>query len=77
MTSNFSDYTSEYTWITQLTFLIFLGIQIIIMLFLRDRLIDMMKEEVFQSRGILNLIPDEFFDKNRGSVENLIKRLKY
>jgi hypothetical protein len=37
----------------------------------------MMKEEIFQSRGILNLIPDEFFDKNRGSVESLIKRLKY
>jgi hypothetical protein len=46
------------------------------LLILREKLIDIMKNEVFQSRGILNLIPEEFFEENRDSVETLIKTLK-
>ncbi len=72
----FTDTISSYNSIVELIFLIFLIIQIIILLFLRGRLIEMMKEDVFQSRGILNLIPDDFFEQNRENVEKLITKLK-
>ena len=65
MSKSFTDSTSSYNSIAELIFIIFLVIQIIILLFLRARLIEMMKEDVFQSRGILNLIPDDFFEQNR------------
>jgi hypothetical protein len=35
-----------------------------------------MQEDIFKSRGILNLIPDSFFETNRQRVENIIKKLK-
>ena len=47
-----------------------------IMLVLRSKLVEDMREDIFQSRGILNLIPDSFFETNRQKVENLIKILK-
>lgn len=57
-------------------FLVFLAFQIVILLILRGKLIHTMKEDIFQSRGILNLIPDTFFEQNRDKVEKLIKKLK-
>lgn len=42
----------------------------------RRRLVGGMREDIFASRGILNLIPEEFFDENKENVESLIKRLK-
>ncbi len=35
-----------------------------------------MQNDIFKSRGILNLIPDNFFETNRQRVENIIKKLK-
>ena len=46
------------------------------LLFFRKKLIGIMRDDVFQSRGILNLIPEDFFAQNRDSVERLIKKLK-
>lgn len=54
----------------------FLAVQIVILLVIRSTLIDNMKEDIFQSRGILNLIPDSFLMANRQKVEKLIRKLK-
>ena len=35
-----------------------------------------MKEEVFKSRGILNLIPDNLFQQNKATIEQIILKLK-
>ena len=35
-----------------------------------------MVNDIFKSRGILNLIPDIFFETNRQRVENIIKKIK-
>ena len=72
----FSSSTSSYSSIVLTIFLIFIAIQALILLLLRNRLIEALKQDVFQSRGILNLIPDDFFEKNRTLVEKLIKNLK-
>jgi hypothetical protein len=44
--------------------------------YLRENLIRHMCEDVFKIRGILNLIPDSFFEQNRTKVEKLIRNLK-
>lgn len=46
-------------------YLVFLCYQMVILFYLRGKLINIIKEDVFQSRGILNLIPEDFFSKNR------------
>ena len=43
---------------------------------MRGRMIAKMKREVFENRGILNLIPGHVFDQNKAEVEALIKKLK-
>jgi hypothetical protein len=37
----------------------------VIAFFLQIKVISVMKEDVFKSRGILNLIPEELFEENR------------
>ena len=74
--NTYTSYIDSYASTTEILFLIFLAIQIVILVLLRDRLIETMKEDIFQSRGILNLIPDTFFEQNRDKVEKLIKKLK-
>jgi hypothetical protein len=56
--------------------LAFLAYQIIVLIVVREKIISKLKNEIFKSRGILNLIPDNFFETNRNRVENLIKKLK-
>jgi hypothetical protein len=41
----------------------------VILLFIRDKLIRKMKEKIISSKGILNLIPEEFFEENRENME--------
>lgn len=72
----FSRFSDDYTSTTQITFIIFLALQLIILVYMRSKLIEIMREDVFQSRGILNLIPEDFFDDNKDSVQKLIKKLK-
>ena len=36
----------------------------------------LIKDDIFQSRGILNLIPNKFFNENKTRVEDLIKTIK-
>lgn len=76
MEETFSRFSDDYTSTTQITFIIFLALQLIILVYMRSKLIEIMREDVFQSRGILNLIPEDFFDDNKDSVQKLIKKLK-
>ncbi|TNV87907.1 hypothetical protein FGO68_gene9941 [Halteria grandinella] len=69
-------YASQYSNTANIVYLVFLMFQLLILLYLRSKLIQIIKEDVFQSRGILNLIPEDFFNKNREQVEKLIKKLK-
>lgn len=57
----------------QITFFAFVIFQVFILVVLRKSLIKVLKEDMFQSRGILNLIPPEYFEENRDTVEKLIK----
>jgi hypothetical protein len=54
----------------------FLFIQLSVLIVLRRKMIDKMKREVFENRGILNLIPGHVFDQNKQEVEKLIKKIK-
>jgi hypothetical protein len=61
---------------TRAVFVVFLLYEVLVLLYLRRMLIRVMREDVYLSRGILNLIPEQFFAENRESVENIIKKLK-
>ncbi|TNV87853.1 hypothetical protein FGO68_gene5771 [Halteria grandinella] len=74
--STYTQHISDYDSVIQILFLIFLGVQIFTIMLFRGKLIDTMQEDIFQSRGILNLIPDSFFLKNKDKVEKIIRKLK-
>jgi hypothetical protein len=40
-------------------------------------MIAQMRDDIFESRGILNLIPNHFFEQNKQIVEGIMKKLKY
>ncbi|TNV72435.1 hypothetical protein FGO68_gene10415 [Halteria grandinella] len=65
----------QYSSTTQSVFMVFIAFQVLTFV-LRGLVISVMKEDVFKSRGILNLIPEELFEENREQVEKLIKKLK-
>lgn len=65
-----------YSSTTETVFILFLCFQVAMLFYLRQTLIGVMREDVFKSRGILNLIPDSFFEQHRSKVEKLIKTLK-
>ena len=69
-------FLDEYGQTSLIIFLVFLAYQIIVLIFVREKIISKLKNDIFKSRGILNLIPDNFFETNRNRVENLIKKLK-
>ena len=59
-----------------IVFGVFLVVLFLIMMLLRNVMLQDMKKEVFENRGILNLIPGHVFDQNKAEVEALIKKLK-
>jgi hypothetical protein len=69
-------FLDEYSQNSLIIFLVFLFYQIIVLIVVREKIISKLKNDIFKSRGILNLIPDNFFETNRSRVENLIKKLK-
>lgn len=74
--TTYTTYIAQYASVVEIIFLVFLAVQVLILLVIRSTLIDNMKEDIFQSRGILNLIPDSFLMANRQKVEKLIRKLK-
>lgn len=58
-------------------FFVFLGLLFTAMTLLRRKMINMMRDDIFKSRGILNLIPNSFFEQNKSIVEGIMKKLKY
>lgn len=69
-------FIDEYGHSSLIIFLVFLAYQIIVLTVIRDKIISKLKNDIFKSRGILNLIPDNFFETNRNRVENVIKKLR-
>ena len=69
-------FLDEYSQNSLIIFLVFLFYQIIVLIVVREKIISKLKNDIFKSRGILNLIPDNFFETNRSRVENLITKLK-
>jgi hypothetical protein len=76
MMQTYTIYTDDYMIQSRTIFGIFIGFQVFILLVMRGRMIAKMKREVFENRGILNLIPGHVFDQNKAEVEALIKKLK-
>jgi hypothetical protein len=76
MVRDSTDFLDEYGQESLIIFLAFLAYQIIVLIVVREKIISKLKNDIFKSRGILNLIPDNFFETNRNRVENLIKKLK-
>lgn len=58
------------------TFFVFLGLQVCVMVILRRKLVMVMFEDIQQSKGLLNLVPDKFFEDNQQEVEKLIRALQ-
>lgn len=66
-----------YRLLILILFIVFLAVLILCLFFLRRHLITLMSEDIFKSRGILNLIPNSFFEQNKGIVEGLMQKLKF
>ena len=77
MYSAFQSYGKTFSVVTETAFIMCILFLVVFGLCVgRKRLIGGMREDIFASRGILNLIPEEFFEENKENVESLIKKLK-
>lgn len=76
MQGAYEKFLEEYMGIAELIFGIFLLIQIISLVYLRRKLVQSLKGNIVESRGILNLIPNHFFQDHKAVVEGLMKRIK-
>ncbi len=76
MVVTYEEYTNSYIEQTEIIFSVFIVIQLAILFWLRSLMISKMKREVFENRGILNLIPGHVFDHNKQEVETVIKKIK-
>lgn len=57
-------------------FVCFLLFELLSLFVFRDLLMKKMREDIFESRGILNLIPNYAIENNKKAVESIIKKLK-
>lgn len=53
---------SDYRLLILVLFVVFIGLLVLALAVLRKQLIVLMSEDIFKSRGILNLIPNTFFE---------------
>lgn len=60
----FNQITDRINSSSQAAYYTYLTFQLILLLLLRRKLIEYMSNEVHQSRGILNMIPEEFFEEH-------------
>ncbi|TNV87787.1 hypothetical protein FGO68_gene11594 [Halteria grandinella] len=72
----FDSAIGNFEKIEQIIFLATLLFLLLILLGLRRYMISQMSKEIFESRGILNLIPNDFFEKNKALVEGIMLKLK-
>jgi hypothetical protein len=77
MMETYSEFMDLYHAQTAVIFGVFISFQVVILLWLRTKMLQKMKREVFENRGILNLIPGHVFDQNKQEVEKLIKKIKH
>ena len=76
MMETYSEFMDLYHTQTAVIFGVFISFQVLILIWLRTKMLQKMKREVFENRGILNLIPGHVFDQNKQEVEKLIKKIK-
>ena len=74
--STFSAFTSSYLNVATIIFIGYLACQIILVIFARKYMLNNMRSDLFESRGILNMIPNQFFVQNRQLVESIMQKLK-
>ena len=72
----YEDFSNSYSLVAQVVFYVFLAFQIVTLLYLRSRFISTLNQDVMQSRGILNLIPQSFFKDHQEAVERVIKLMR-
>jgi hypothetical protein len=75
--TTYSDSFSAFRTLILVLFLICLSFLFVTLFILRNRMIVVMRDDIFKSRGILNLIPNSFFEQNKSIVEGIMKKLKY
>lgn len=73
---SFTEFGETYAQYTLVIFLCFLGFELFSLFVLRGQLMDRMRDDILESRGILNLIPNHAIENNKQVVENIIKKLK-
>ncbi|TNV87799.1 hypothetical protein FGO68_gene10995 [Halteria grandinella] len=66
----------QYSMQMMALFVVFLGIQVSSLVVMRRKMIELMREDIYKSRGILNLIPNSFFEQNKQIVEGIMQKLK-
>jgi uncharacterized membrane protein YtjA (UPF0391 family) len=76
ITQTFQYFSSAYGQVAKIIFYFFLSIQLVSLFILRSRLLQTLKADVMQNRGILNLVPQEFFRKNHEAVERIVKTMR-
>ena len=74
--STYSGYASSYQQLAEITFFCFVAFQVLTLTALRRHLIRSMRQDVMQSRGILNIIPEKLFQDHQEAVGRVIKMMK-
>lgn len=62
---SYSSYASDYQQYVLLVFVLFLIIQCATLIVFRRMMLERMKADILQSRGILNLIPNHIIEQNK------------
>ena len=70
------DYFRFNELINSVSFASFVLFALLVTLQLWKKLVESLKQDIWQSRGIFNLIPIEFFEDNHTKMESLILFLK-
>ncbi|TNV87774.1 hypothetical protein FGO68_gene3491 [Halteria grandinella] len=68
---------TQYRLVIMVVYVMFIGLMVLAVVVMRKQLIVVMSEDIFKSRGILNLIPNTFFEQNKAIVEGLMQKLKF
>lgn len=55
---SYTEFSDNYHIDTETIFIVFIMIQVVILLFMRSLMISRMRKEIFETRGIFNLLPN-------------------
>lgn len=72
----YQSYSDNYYQVAEIIFYLFLTFQLVTLFYLRRLFINHLRQDVMQSRGILNLIPQSFLKHHQEVVERVIKLMR-